>query len=161
MSTASHSARSWVLALVLLWAPAAMAVQAFEFDSPQNRERFESLTAELRCLVCQNQSLADSNAELAQDLRRQVYERIRSGQSDRQIIDFMVARYGEFVLYRPPVRTSTWLLWFGPFMLLAIGIAVVLTVIRRRARARREAANLSPAERERARALLGADGEER
>ena len=77
-----------------------------------------ALSAELRCLVCQNQTIADSNAELAIDLKNQVREKLGQGMSDKDVIDYMVQRYGDFVLYRPPVRGTTWLLWFGPFLLL-------------------------------------------
>ena len=90
-----------------------------QFEQPDQAARYQRLTEELRCLVCQNQNLADSHADLAQDLRNEVYRMITGGQTDRQIVDFMVARYGEFVLYRPPVSPLTWLLWFGPFLLLA------------------------------------------
>jgi cytochrome c-type biogenesis protein CcmH len=92
------------------------------------------IAAELRCLVCQNQTIADSNAPLAVDLRQQVREMIRRGDSDRQIVDYMTARYGDFVLYRPPFKGSTALLWFGPAALLAGGLAVLVVVLRRRNR---------------------------
>jgi cytochrome c-type biogenesis protein CcmH len=107
------------LLLCALAASAQAADTPFHFDQPEQAARYQHLTEELRCLVCQNQNLADSHADLAQDLRNEVYRMITSGQTDRQIIDFMVARYGEFVLYRPPVSPLTWLLWFGPFLLLA------------------------------------------
>jgi cytochrome c-type biogenesis protein CcmH len=89
---------------------------------PVLEKRVMALAAELRCLVCQNQTIADSNAELAIDLKNQVREKLGQGMSDKDIIDYMVQRYGDFVLYRPPVRSTTWLLWFGPFLLLVIGI---------------------------------------
>jgi len=107
------------LLLCALAGGAQAADTPFQFDQPEQAARYQHLTEELRCLVCQNQNLADSHADLAQDLRNEVYRMITSGQTDRQIIDFMVARYGEFVLYRPPVSPLTWLLWFGPFLLLA------------------------------------------
>lgn len=102
--------------------------------------RLKKLDEELRCLVCQNQSLADSNAPLAQDLRREVRSLADAGKSDAQIKEFLVARYGDFVLYRPPVKGTTWLLWFGPFVLLAGGGFVWWSVTRRRGRRHGEAA---------------------
>ena len=118
-----------------LWAVALAASAAdtpFEFAQPEQAARYQRLAEELRCLVCQNQSLADSHADLAQDLRNEVYRMIPAGQSDREIIDFLVARYGEFVLYRPPVSPLTWLLWFGPALLLAIAGGVWWRIARRR-----------------------------
>jgi cytochrome c-type biogenesis protein CcmH len=93
-----------------------------------------AIAAELRCLVCQNQTIADSNADLAVDLRKQVREMLQQGQSQAQILDYMTARYGDFVLYRPPVKSTTALLWFGPAVLLVGGLAVFLTVMVRRSR---------------------------
>ncbi len=102
-------------------------------------ERFKRLSEELRCLVCQNQTLADSNAELAVDLKRQIETLLTQGQSDAQIRDYMVARYGDFVLYRPPLQRTTWLLWFGPFGMLAGG-ALIWWLVQRRNRLARAAA---------------------
>ena len=93
------------------------------------------LTQELRCLVCQNENLADSNADLAKDLREKTYEMVVAGQDKKEIIDYMVQRYGDFVLYRPPVMASTYLLWGGPFLILIGGIAILLVVIRRQRQA--------------------------
>lgn len=101
---------------------------------PADKARYDRLAHELRCLVCQNQTLAESDASLAADLRRQVESMIIDGQSDDQIKGFLVQRYGDFVLYRPPVQSNTWFLWFGPFLLLAIGVAVWLGINRRRSR---------------------------
>lgn len=123
------------LLLSLLLAAASVswaAIESFEFDSPEQEARFKQLSGELRCLVCQNQSIGDSNADLAQDLRREVYQMIKAGQSDAEIVDFLVARYGDFVLYRPPVTTTTALLWAGPFLLIAIGLFFLLRFIRTR-----------------------------
>ncbi len=89
--------------------------------SPQVERRLKTLSEELRCLVCQNQTLADSNADLAVDLRNEVRVQIEAGRNDGEIKDYLVQRYGDFVLYRPPVQGNTWLLWFGPFALLAVG----------------------------------------
>ena len=110
----------------------AAAIDSYSFDSPEQEERFKRLSLELRCLVCQNQTIADSNAELAQDLRREVYEMVTAGQGDAEIIDFLVTRYGDFVLYRPPMRSTTVLLWVGPFVLIAIGMVLLVRFIRRR-----------------------------
>jgi cytochrome c-type biogenesis protein CcmH len=93
-----------------------------------------SVTAELRCLVCQNQTIADSHADLAVDLRNQVRDMLRQGKTDREIIDYMTARYGDFVLYRPPVKPTTMLLWFGPAVLLLGGLTTLVLVLRRRSR---------------------------
>ncbi len=101
---------------------------------PAIEKRMLALAAELRCLVCQNQTIADSHAPLAEDLRRQVREMITRGDSDKQIIDFMTQRYGDFVLYRPPLKGTTAALWFGPFVLLLGGLAIFAIVLRRRSR---------------------------
>jgi cytochrome c-type biogenesis protein CcmH len=128
--------RSLLIALLLgASALAQAAVDVREFDSPEQEARYKHLIEELRCTVCQNQNIAGSNAELAQDLRRKTYEMIREGRSDAEILDYMVERYGNFVLYRPPLNTGTALLWFGPFLVFAFGGYLVLRVIRsRRAR---------------------------
>jgi cytochrome c-type biogenesis protein CcmH len=101
---------------------------------PVLEARMLRIAAELRCLVCQNQTIADSHADLAQDLRRQVREMLQRGESDQQIIDFMTARYGDFVLYRPPVKATTLILWFGPGLLLVAGLGTLVWVLRRRSR---------------------------
>ncbi len=101
---------------------------------PALEKRTLAVAAELRCLVCQNQTIADSNADLAVDLRNQVREMLRKGQSEKEIVDYMTARYGDFVLYRPPVKTSTALLWYGPAALLVGGLAILAVVLRRRSR---------------------------
>ena len=120
-------------------------------EDPALEKRVQQLSHELRCLVCQNQTLADSNAPLAVDLRNQVREQLKSGKSERDVVDFLVARYGDFVLYRPPLKASTVLLWAGPFLLLALGIVLL---VRRLRRPRSAAPELSDAERERAAKLL-------
>jgi cytochrome c-type biogenesis protein CcmH len=125
-----------IVAIFLTWQ--AFAIDAGRaFDDPAEQERYERLIQDLRCLVCQNQSIADSNATLASDLRREVRDLIEAGQSDEQIRSFMTERYGDFVLYRPPVRPRTWLLWSAPAMLLLGGIGIAVLVISRRARAAR------------------------
>jgi len=117
-------------ALLPLSASAADAVPT-EMD-PVAAARLVALSAKLRCLVCQNQSIADSNAELATDLRRQIREQIAAGKSDDQIVDYMVARYGDFVLYQPPVKATTLLLWAGPALLLFAGFFFLIRNLRRR-----------------------------
>ncbi len=121
------------LALLALLAVAALAgVEVRQFPDPQLEDRYHRLIEELRCLVCQNQSLADSNADLAEDLRDEVYTMLLAGKNDREIIDFLVSRYGDFVLYRPPVKATTILLWTGPFVALALGISAFWLLARRR-----------------------------
>lgn len=117
--------------LMLAWVSFAQAsIYAFDFNDPHKEARFKQLSEELRCLVCQNQSLADSNADLALDLRKELYKLIQDGATDEQIKDFMVSRYGDFVLYKPPIKTTTYILWFGPFLLAAIGLFILLRLIR-------------------------------
>ncbi|OGB01768.1 MAG: cytochrome C biogenesis protein [Burkholderiales bacterium RIFCSPHIGHO2_12_FULL_69_20] len=103
-------------------------------EDPALEKRTLAVAAELRCLVCQNQTIADSNAGLAVDLRNQVREMLRAGKSEREIVDYMTARYGDFVLYRPPVKNTTALLWFGPPLLLGAGLVTLWLVLRRRSR---------------------------
>jgi cytochrome c-type biogenesis protein CcmH len=126
--------------LLLLLAASAIVQAKFEsvaFATAEQEQRYRALISELRCLVCQNQTIADSNADLAKDLRRQIREMIGRGDSDQTIIDFMVARYGDFVLYRPPFKAITALLWVGPFLFLAGGLIVMIVVIHKRSRATR------------------------
>ena len=127
-----------LLIVAMLLASQAFAIDAGRaFDDPAEQERYERLIQDLRCLVCQNQSIADSNATLASDLRREVRDLMEAGQSDEQIRSFMTERYGDFVLYRPPVRPRTWLLWSAPALLLLGGIGIAVLVITRRTRAAR------------------------
>ena len=123
-----------LLLLALMLASLAVSAAApFEFRDAAEETRFRALSAELRCVMCQNQSLADSNAEIAQDLRRQVLDLMREGMTDAEIKEYLVARYSDFVLYSPPVKPTTWLLWFGPALILLGGAAVLVGVVRRRA----------------------------
>jgi cytochrome c-type biogenesis protein CcmH len=146
-------------ALCLAWATAGLAgLEEFDFSGNVDEDQFRELIAELRCLVCQNQSLADSDAELAHDLRQEVYELMQQGQGDTQIIDFMVARYGDFVLYSPPVKPSTYALWYGPFVLLAIGILLLIRTVRQRTR--QTEAGFSEQEQARLKAILGKELDE-
>ena len=101
------------------------------FENKNLEERYYLLIEEIRCLVCQNQSLADSNAPLAQDLRNEVFKMIQTNKSNNEIMEFLVERYGDFVLYRPPLKRNTWLLWFGPFLFLVIGFFVAVFVIKK------------------------------
>lgn len=104
------------------------------FNNKNLEQRYYSLIEEIRCLVCQNQSLADSDAPLAQDLRNEIYKMIHSKKSNNQITNYLVERYGDFVLYRPPLKKNTWFLWFGPFLFLAIAFFIVFFVIRNQSR---------------------------
>ena len=129
--------------------------------TPGWTERAVRITDELRCLVCQNQTLADSNADLADDLRREVRSLALAGKSDDDIKAYLVARYGDFVLYNPPVKPVSWMLWFGPFALLIGGGAIWWVVLRRRARTAGSAATDGSAEREgKARKLLDDNGDD-
>lgn len=139
-----------ILLLIGLPLTALAAVPVYHFDTPEQEQRFNTLGKELRCLVCQGQAIGDSNSDLANDLKNEVHRMILAGNSDAEIVDFMVARYGDFVLFRPPVKGMTYLLWFGPALLLVIGLGVALVLVRRTA----PAAEPDAAALERARALL-------
>jgi len=130
------SVRALLCALLLAVVGVAMAQKAvdptpLQFRDAAESERFHDLVVELRCVMCQNQSLADSNAQIAVDLRHEVLDLMRAGRSDQEIRDFLVARYGEFVLYRPRVSPTTWLLWFGPLLFVLGGGAVIWRLLRR------------------------------
>lgn len=117
----------WMSASAMVWA----AIEVRHFDKPEQEVLYNSLMFELRCLVCQNENLAASNADLAQDLRDEVYDMIiKKDLNEAQVKEFLVARYGDFVLYKPPVKKSTFLLWFGPFLMLLIGFAIVFFMVR-------------------------------
>jgi cytochrome c-type biogenesis protein CcmH len=135
-----------VRVLLLILASGAIAA-----ENPVLDERVKDIAHELRCLVCQNQTIADSNAPLAVDLRNQIREQLAAGKSERDVIDFMVARYGDFVLYRPPFKAATLALWLGPFLLLALGAWIFY---RRVARRRTAGPQLSAAEHAKAAKLL-------
>lgn len=125
-----------VIALLFCFVPMfAAAVAPLDFRDAAEEKRFQSLARELRCLVCQNQNLADSDASLAGDLRLEVYEQMRAGKSDAEIKRYLVDRYSGFVLYDPPLNTGTVLLWFGPAALLLAGVAALVVIVRRRAAA--------------------------
>ncbi|UPG96347.1 cytochrome c-type biogenesis protein [Luteibacter aegosomatissinici] len=112
----------------------AQAIQPLPFHDRAEEVRFQKLSAELRCPMCQNETLADSNAPIAHDLRRQIFEMMQAGKSDAEIKAYLVDRYSDFVLYKPPVEPKTWLLWFGPLVVLVLGGLVVAVQVRRRAR---------------------------
>jgi cytochrome c-type biogenesis protein CcmH len=147
-----------ILLLLFAWMGTALAgVEVHQFEDPEQEQQYNRLIAELRCLVCQNQNLADSNAELAQDLRQEVYEMIQNGASDQEIINFMVVRYGDFVLYRPPFKSTTAFLWIGPFIILIVSFVILLMVIRKRRQV--DAVQLDESEQARARELLKENNE--
>ena len=141
-----------VLALCALAAASAKEATPLAED-PVVEQRLIAISEEMRCLVCQNESLAGSRADLAQDLRRELREQIRQGKSDEEIKTYMVSRYGDFVLYRPPLKPVTWLLWGGPFLAMLLGLIALLRYLRRRG-STLPSAELSEEERQRAEALL-------
>ncbi len=108
------------------------AIDPLPFKDAAQEERFQALTRELRCVQCQNQNIADSEALLAHNMRNEVFAQMQAGKSDQEIKDYLVDHYGEFVLYRPPVERRTWLLWFGPIALLLVGAVVIVGIVRRR-----------------------------
>jgi len=121
-----------LLLFFLMISVSSHAVDSRQLSDPKQQESYEALTKELRCLVCQNQTIADSNAELAGDLRRQVYEMLQQGKTEQEIIRFMTDRYGDFVLYKPPFEGKTSLLWIAPVVFLFMGLMMVFFVIRRK-----------------------------
>ncbi len=125
-----------LIAMAFVLAPAyAGPVVTYDFASEEQEALFNKLSNELRCLVCQNQAISDSNADLAKDLRDEIYGMLQQGKSEQEIVDFMVARYGDFVLYRPPMKPMTYVLWFGPALALVIGFFVVVRIVRRQRQA--------------------------
>jgi len=126
--------RLWLITLLLFPLAGFCAIEAYQFDDAEKEVRYKVLIDELRCLVCQNQNLADSNAELAQDMRRKTYEMVQKGASKEEVATFMVDRYGDFVLYRPPFKPATALLWVGPFIILAVGLIVLISFVRKKSR---------------------------
>jgi cytochrome c-type biogenesis protein CcmH len=133
---ATHYIKRFCLAAIILLslcvpAPSLASLEALNFSNPQQETRYRKIIAELRCLVCQNQNLADSNADLAKDLRKKTHAMILAGQSDDQIIEFMVVRYGDFIRYRPPFKPTTALLWISPALLLTLALGILWRVTRR------------------------------
>ena len=152
MSAVSHVLMAVALSMSALAAPAREA--APRADDPVVEARLVAIADELRCLVCQNESLASSHAELAEDLRREVRGLIREGKSDAEVKRFLVDRYGDFVLYRPEVKPLTWALWFGPFALLVLALVVLVRYLRQRREQVPRVITLSETDRARAEQLL-------
>src|SRR5438309_7144362 len=121
-----------LISLVICFASVALAKEAKPAEDPQIEQRMQALTQQLRCLVCQNETLADSRADLAEDLRKEIREQMKAGKSDQEIIAFLTQRYGDFVLYKPPVKATTYLLWFGPFVLLLGGTLLLYRYLKHR-----------------------------
>jgi len=138
------------LLLITFWLSNANAspVDTFEFKDEATKLRFQVLSKELRCPKCQNQNLADSNSKIAVDLRKNLYNLLQEGKSDQEIIDFMVYRYGDFVLYRPPLKKQTYVLWFGPLVILLGFLGSVIFVLRKRGKAKENELSLSTGEQE-------------
>jgi cytochrome c-type biogenesis protein CcmH len=145
--------RWWLLLLLIAGSVVYAAIDPYEFDNESQRERYRHFIEEMRCPKCQNQNLAGSDAPIATDLRRELHRLLIEGRSDREIVDFMVARYGAFILYDPPFDKKTALLWLAPVAFFAIGAGVLLLIVRRR-RAAAEPTALSDAERARVEQLL-------
>jgi cytochrome c-type biogenesis protein CcmH len=147
--------KRWLLALsifLLPWVAGAEEARPLA-DDPVLEQRLIKLSEDLRCLVCQNESLAGSRADLAQDLRREIREQMRAGKNDEQVIEYLTQRYGDFVLYKPPVKPLTWVLWFGPFLLLGGAVVGLVAYLKRRGTQVDD--SLSEEERKRVAALLG------
>ncbi len=168
MNANSSGLLRWLVSMLLasnfLYGTTTLA-ESFEprnFNNPVQEARYKNLIQELRCLVCQNQNIADSNAELAADLRRETYKMVHAGASEAEVKDFMVSRYGDFVLYNPPLKTTTWLLWGGPFLFAIVGLWLLLRMLSRR-RSEAKSPELSQAEHARMEQLLhgnDSDGEQ-
>ena len=121
-----------IILIVFCFGGALFAKEALPNEDPKIEQRMRALTEQLRCLVCQNETLADSRADLAEDLRKQIREQMKAGKSDKEIIAYLTDRYGDFVLYKPPVKATTYLLWFGPFVFLIGGTIILYRFVRRR-----------------------------
>lgn len=140
-----------MLLMLCLAGTAHAAIDAYEFRDEAERQRYRTLVEELRCPKCQNQNIADSNAPIAMDLRREIFRMLEEGKSNEHIVDYLVDRYGDFVRYKPPVNAKTLLLWYGPVALLVLGFAVLAVILRRRRRGAEAQASNSLSEAERAR----------
>ena len=160
LNSLRHLCAALLIAVLTLHAAPSSAARLDGIDLPEKYEvRYKALIHQLRCLVCQNEALSDSDAELAADLRREIREKMVQGQSDEEITEFLVARYGDFVLYNPPVKPTTVMLWFGPFIMLALGILIAVITIRRRGQ--RPPDNIDDAQHRRVQALLRGQDEEK
>ena len=122
---------------------AASSIDVFEFSDPENREAYKELTRELRCPKCQNQDIADSNAPIAKDMRAQVHRLLEEGKSQDEVIDFMVERFGDFVTYKPKVSVETYLLWYGPWVFVALGALIIVLIARRKTKVHRQEESVS------------------
>ena len=147
-----------ILTLLFSLSTLNAAVELKQFKNAEQEQRYKNIIDELRCLVCQNQNLADSNAGLAVDLRKQVYKMILAGDDDEAIFDYMVTRYGDFVLYRPPFKATTFLLWVGPFIIFALGLFVLIRFIRQRKKV--VVTELNSGDKEKLKQLLNEDKEQ-
>jgi cytochrome c-type biogenesis protein CcmH len=143
-----------IILVSLCFGTVVVAKEAQPNEDPKIEQRMRALTEQLRCLVCQNETLADSRADLAEDLRKQIREQMNAGKSDQEILAFLTQRYGDFVLYNPPVKATTYLLWFGPFVLLFLGGGVLYRYLKRR-RELIQDKPLTADERQRAADILG------
>ncbi|HBH35110.1 MAG TPA: cytochrome c-type biogenesis protein CcmH [Gammaproteobacteria bacterium] len=143
-----------VLLLLVLTAPLLAGIETYTFETPEQEQAYKNLTEELRCLVCQNQNIADSNAELAQDLRKKAYQQVKQGKSEDEVAEWMVDRYGDFVLYRPPVKATTLFLWVGPLLFLLIAFVVLWRIGRARRNQPPEADSVDEQSLEQARHML-------
>jgi len=143
-----------VLLLLVLTAPLLAGIETYTFETPEQEQAYKNLTEELRCLVCQNQNIADSNAELAQDLRKKAYQQVKQGKSEDEVAEWMVDRYGDFVLYRPPVKATTLFLWVGPLLFLLIAFVVLWRIGRARRNQPSEADSVDEQSLEQARHML-------
>lgn len=159
MNSSRNFLKSCVLLLCLVvFSPLVLAKEAAPMAiDPEMEKIVNEISAELRCLVCQNQTIADSHAELAVDLKNQVRDMVQEGQTQDQIVDYMVTRYGDFVRYRPPMKASTVLLWVGPFLLLLIGLTVLVVNLRKRTNLAKDDEDLSSAENARLKTLLASE----
>lgn len=153
----------WLLVALLLTGFASAAEDTYKFDNEVDRKRFQSFLEEMRCPLCQNQNLADSDSSISVDLRREIYEMIQDDRSDKEIVDALVDSYGQYILYRPPLNSSTWALWFAPVALLLVGIVVLIWIAVRRRQGAQDGTDkvpgkdLSAAERERLQTLLNSE----
>ncbi len=145
-----------LIAMLLVSVGSFAAIDTYEFDSEEQRARFYYLSTELRCPKCQNQNIADSNAPIANDLRREIYRMLQEDRSNDEIVDFMVARYGEFVRYRPALTAQTAILWFAPAVFLILGLLALVVMLRRRQKTYKsgETEHLNPEEQQRLKSLL-------
>lgn len=124
--------KALILSIFLLLSPALYAVDSYTFKNEQQQQDYKDLVSELRCLVCQNQTIGDSNADLAADLRRQVYEMLQQGKNKEDVLQFMTQRYGDFVLYKPPFKATTGLLWLAPIAFVILGLIALIVIIKRK-----------------------------